>query len=62
MDFRFILISLSLSLEWTSDQPTLADNFYAISYLYYSALGTLCTALCGALVSCLTGKEGIWHP
>ncbi|KAI4569241.1 hypothetical protein MJT46_006535 [Ovis ammon polii x Ovis aries] len=43
------------SLEMDPDQPTLADNFYAISYLYYGALGTLCTALCGALVSCLTG-------
>lgn len=62
MDFRFSLISLSLSLEMDPDQPTLADNFYAISYLYYGALGTLCTVLCGALVSCLTGKEGIWHP
>uniref|UniRef100_A0A8C2NJS2 Solute carrier family 5 member 5 n=1 Tax=Capra hircus TaxID=9925 RepID=A0A8C2NJS2_CAPHI len=43
------------SLEMDPDQQTLADNFYAISYLYYGALGTLCTVLCGALVSCLTG-------
>uniref|UniRef100_A0A8C9ASH8 Solute carrier family 5 member 5 n=1 Tax=Prolemur simus TaxID=1328070 RepID=A0A8C9ASH8_PROSS len=35
--------------------PALADSFYAISYLYYGALGTLTTVLCGALVSCLTG-------
>ncbi|XP_006749640.1 sodium/iodide cotransporter [Leptonychotes weddellii] len=37
------------------DRPALADNFYAISYLYYGALGTLSTVLCGALISCLTG-------
>ncbi|XP_036884768.1 sodium/iodide cotransporter isoform X3 [Sturnira hondurensis] len=36
-------------------RPALADSFYAISYLYYGALGTLSTTLCGALVSYLTG-------
>ncbi|KAM7140626.1 sodium/iodide cotransporter [Molossus nigricans] len=36
-------------------RPTLADSFYAISYLYYGALGTLSTVLCGALISYLTG-------
>ncbi|XP_036997902.2 sodium/iodide cotransporter isoform X1 [Artibeus jamaicensis] len=36
-------------------RPALADSFYAISYLYYGALGTLSTMLCGALVSYLTG-------
>ncbi|KAM6168142.1 sodium/iodide cotransporter [Erethizon dorsatum] len=36
-------------------QPALAHSFYAISYLYYGALGTLTTVLCGALVSYLTG-------
>nr|XP_019592283.1 PREDICTED: sodium/iodide cotransporter isoform X1 [Rhinolophus sinicus] len=36
-------------------RPILADSFYAISYLYYGALGTLSTILCGALVSYLTG-------
>ncbi|XP_073920649.1 sodium/iodide cotransporter [Castor canadensis] len=35
--------------------PVLADSFYAISYLYYGALGTVTTMLCGALVSYLTG-------
>lgn len=43
-------------------RPTLADSFYAISYLYYGALGTLSTMLCGALVSCLTGKQGMRRP
>ncbi|GAB1293279.1 Sodium/iodide cotransporter [Apodemus speciosus] len=36
-------------------RPALADTFYAISYLYYGALGTLTTVLCGALISYLTG-------
>ncbi|XP_021106804.1 sodium/iodide cotransporter isoform X8 [Heterocephalus glaber] len=36
-------------------RPALAHSFYAISYLYYGALGTLTTVLCGALVSYLTG-------
>ncbi|XP_006876352.1 PREDICTED: sodium/iodide cotransporter [Chrysochloris asiatica] len=36
-------------------RPALADTFYAISYLYYGALGTLSTVLCGTLVSFLTG-------
>lgn len=39
-------------------RPALADTFYAISYLYYGALGTLTTLLCGALISYLTGKCG----
>lgn len=37
-------------------RPALADTFYAVSYLYYGALGTLTTMLCGALISYLTGK------
>ncbi|XP_010604824.2 sodium/iodide cotransporter, partial [Fukomys damarensis] len=36
-------------------RPALVHSFYAISYLYYGALGTLTTVLCGALVSYLTG-------
>lgn len=43
-------------------RPVLADSFYAISYLYYGALGTLSTLLFGALVSCLTGKQGVGPP
>ncbi|KAM6216844.1 sodium/iodide cotransporter [Rhynchocyon petersi] len=38
-------------------RPAIADSFYAISYLYYGALGTLSTVLCGAVVSCLTGPK-----
>nr|XP_031545288.1 sodium/iodide cotransporter isoform X3 [Vicugna pacos] len=47
--------SRASSLEMDPDQSTLADSFYAISYLYYGALGTLSTLLGGALISCLTG-------
>ncbi|XP_052608530.1 sodium/iodide cotransporter [Peromyscus californicus insignis] len=36
-------------------RPALADTLYAISYLYYGALGTLTTVLCGVLISYLTG-------
>ncbi|CAO2612507.1 Sodium/iodide cotransporter, partial [Lemmus lemmus] len=39
-----------------ADHPALADTFYAISYLYYGALGTLTTMLCGVLISYLTGR------
>ncbi|XP_045847431.1 sodium/iodide cotransporter [Meles meles] len=47
--------SRNTSPEMDLDRPALADSFYAISYLYYGALGTLSTVLCGALISCLTG-------
>uniref|UniRef100_A0A8C9MC56 Solute carrier family 5 member 5 n=1 Tax=Panthera tigris altaica TaxID=74533 RepID=A0A8C9MC56_PANTA len=47
--------SKSPSPETDPGRPALADSFYAISYLYYGALGTLSTVLFGALVSCLTG-------
>ena len=54
-----MIISPTPSLETDPEQPILAASFYAISYLYYGALGTLSTILCGALISCLTGKEGV---
>ena len=38
-----------------SGRPAFADTFYAVSYLYSGALGTLTTMLCGALISYLTG-------
>ncbi|XP_025032456.1 sodium/iodide cotransporter [Python bivittatus] len=40
------------------ERPAIADSFYAISYLYYGALGTLTTIAAGALVSCLRGSAG----
>lgn len=60
--FGLMHTSPTPSPEMDLDRPALADSFYAISYLYYGALGTLSTVLCGALVSCLTGKQGICPP
>ncbi|XP_054837576.1 sodium/iodide cotransporter [Eublepharis macularius] len=37
------------------ERPAIADDFYAMSYLYYGALGTLSTVIVGIFVSCLTG-------
>ncbi|ELW67165.1 Sodium/iodide cotransporter [Tupaia chinensis] len=53
------LLAINSSSRATSSRmdpgrPVLADSFYAISYLYYGALGTLTTVLCGSFVSCLT--------
>ncbi|XP_037673829.1 sodium/iodide cotransporter [Choloepus didactylus] len=45
----------ALSPGADAGRPALADSLYAISYLYYGALGTLSTVLCGALASYLTG-------
>ncbi|KAM6290370.1 sodium-coupled monocarboxylate transporter 1 [Porphyrio hochstetteri] len=39
----------------TVERPVLADNWYSLSYLYFSTLGTLITVLVGILVSLLTG-------
>uniref|UniRef100_A0A669QAE5 Solute carrier family 5 member 5 n=1 Tax=Phasianus colchicus TaxID=9054 RepID=A0A669QAE5_PHACC len=36
-------------------QPPIVGDFYAISYLYYGALGTLSTVLAGVLLSYLAG-------
>ncbi|KAM9112264.1 sodium/iodide cotransporter [Pangshura tecta] len=37
------------------ERPAIADDFYAMSYLYYGALGTLSTVVVGVLISYLTG-------
>uniref|UniRef100_A0A8C6V752 Solute carrier family 5 member 5 n=1 Tax=Naja naja TaxID=35670 RepID=A0A8C6V752_NAJNA len=42
---------------WLPCRPAIADDFYAISYLYYGALGTLSTVAVGLLTSCLKGKQ-----
>ncbi|KAJ7998728.1 hypothetical protein DPEC_G00207890 [Dallia pectoralis] len=38
-----------------SERPALADNWYSLSYLYLSVLGTLVTMIVGLLVSAITG-------
>uniref|UniRef100_A0A8D0GMP8 Solute carrier family 5 member 5 n=1 Tax=Sphenodon punctatus TaxID=8508 RepID=A0A8D0GMP8_SPHPU len=37
------------------ESSAIIDDFYAISYLYYGALGTLSTVIVGVLISYLTG-------
>uniref|UniRef100_A0A7N6AQE9 Solute carrier family 5 member 8 n=1 Tax=Anabas testudineus TaxID=64144 RepID=A0A7N6AQE9_ANATE len=51
------------SLNWTSTyctflttRPLLADNWYSLSYLYFSPIGTIIVISVGMLVSLFTGK------
>ncbi|NXC61978.1 SC5A8 protein, partial [Aleadryas rufinucha] len=37
------------------ERPALADNWYSLSYLYFSTLGTLVTVFVGIIISLLTG-------
>ncbi|NXH84059.1 SC5A8 protein, partial [Edolisoma coerulescens] len=37
------------------ERPALADNWYSLSYLYFSTLGTLVTVVVGIIISLLTG-------
>ncbi|NXS42933.1 SC5A8 protein, partial [Balaeniceps rex] len=39
----------------TAERPALADNWYSLSYLYFSTLGTLITVAVGIIISLLTG-------
>ncbi|NXL37497.1 SC5A8 protein, partial [Glaucidium brasilianum] len=39
----------------TVERPALADNWYSLSYLYFSTLGTLITVVVGMIISLLTG-------
>lgn len=38
-------------------RPALADNWYSLSYLYFSTLGTLITVAVGIITSLLTGTS-----
>uniref|UniRef100_A0A8C3U8B0 Solute carrier family 5 member 8 n=1 Tax=Catharus ustulatus TaxID=91951 RepID=A0A8C3U8B0_CATUS len=38
-----------------AERPALADNWYSLSYLYFSTLGTLVTIVVGIIISLLTG-------
>ncbi|XP_059115461.1 sodium-coupled monocarboxylate transporter 2 [Peromyscus eremicus] len=40
-----------------SNRPALADTWYSLSYLYYSALGFLGCIAAGIIISFLTGKQ-----
>ncbi|NXP78951.1 SC5AC protein, partial [Ramphastos sulfuratus] len=39
------------------DRPLLADNWYSLSYLYFSAIGCLGCAITGLLISFITGPS-----
>ncbi|NWV96839.1 SC5A8 protein, partial [Machaerirhynchus nigripectus] len=39
----------------SAERPALADNWYSLSYLYFSTLGTLVTVVVGIIISLLTG-------
>ncbi|NWH65472.1 SC5A8 protein, partial [Geococcyx californianus] len=39
----------------TTVRPAVADNWYSLSYLYFSTLGTLVTVTVGIIISLLTG-------
>uniref|UniRef100_A0A8B9MT62 Solute carrier family 5 member 8 n=1 Tax=Accipiter nisus TaxID=211598 RepID=A0A8B9MT62_9AVES len=41
----------------TTERPALADNWYSLSYLYFSTLGTLITVAVGIITSLLTGTS-----
>ncbi|XP_031962412.1 sodium-coupled monocarboxylate transporter 1 isoform X1 [Corvus moneduloides] len=38
-----------------AERPALADNWYSLSYLYFSTIGTLVTVVVGIIISLLTG-------
>lgn len=38
-----------------SERPELADNWYSLSYLYFSTIGTIITVIIGIIVSLLSG-------
>uniref|UniRef100_V9KIM9 Sodium-coupled monocarboxylate transporter 1 n=1 Tax=Callorhinchus milii TaxID=7868 RepID=V9KIM9_CALMI len=40
-------------------RPSIADNFYSLSYLYYSSVGCCSTLLVGLIVSMFTCKTGV---
>ncbi|ELW48949.1 Sodium-coupled monocarboxylate transporter 2 [Tupaia chinensis] len=42
--------------QWVG-QPAIADTWYSISYLYYSAVGCLGCIVAGVLISFLTGHQ-----
>uniref|UniRef100_A0A672UNU5 Solute carrier family 5 member 8 n=1 Tax=Strigops habroptila TaxID=2489341 RepID=A0A672UNU5_STRHB len=41
----------------SAERPALADNWYSLSYLYFSTVGTLITVAVGIIISLLTGTS-----
>ncbi|KAM5185494.1 sodium-coupled monocarboxylate transporter 2 [Callospermophilus lateralis] len=40
-----------------SNRPTIADTWYSLSYLYYSAVGCLGCIIAGVIISFITGRQ-----
>lgn len=60
MDSIFKLLGIEkqrLTLFLLFFRPALADNWYSLSYLYFSTLGTLITVVVGIIISLLTGTS-----
>uniref|UniRef100_A0A6Q2Y2N6 Solute carrier family 5 member 8 n=1 Tax=Esox lucius TaxID=8010 RepID=A0A6Q2Y2N6_ESOLU len=53
--FNWTATSTQASLYTTLVQPFLADNWYSMSYLYFSPIGTLTALIVGLVVSLLSG-------
>ncbi|XP_078054787.1 sodium/iodide cotransporter [Mustelus asterias] len=49
------LVETGAPISGSKNRPSIADEFYALSYLYYGILGTLTTVIVGIGVSYLTG-------
>ncbi|XP_041087031.1 sodium/iodide cotransporter [Polyodon spathula] len=47
--------SLVVETSLAGERPSIADNFYSMSFLYYGALGTTAALLVGVAVSYITG-------
>ncbi|MEE6480055.1 hypothetical protein FKM82_012443 [Ascaphus truei] len=54
---------LTTLISEAQERPALADNWYSLSYLYFSTIGTIVAVTVGVIVSLLTGglKQNI-HP
>ncbi|XP_053319090.1 sodium-coupled monocarboxylate transporter 1 [Spea bombifrons] len=50
-----IPFTTTLITDATVDRPALADNWYSMSYLYFSTIGTIITLIVGVIASLLTG-------
>ncbi|KAM8972005.1 sodium-coupled monocarboxylate transporter 1-like [Pelodytes ibericus] len=54
-NWNFTTAMPSLTTIVTDERPALADNWYSMSYLYFSTIGTIIAVLVGVIVSLLTG-------
>ncbi|XP_068128905.1 sodium-coupled monocarboxylate transporter 1 [Hyperolius riggenbachi] len=50
-----VLPTMTSLLSEVGDRPDLADNWYSLSYLYFSTIGTIIAIIVGIIVSLATG-------